>query len=1213
MKSHIVAAALMMMMAAVIAAKAADPPDKPARVRIVDCGQDFLRDGDGRPKHQFHVHRWQAQRDPNTGLARAPDAVQLDLTFDVDGDGKTDDDVVAYHEFSLTRPFSPEAPWYDSLAGSPRWYGGAAIYQADRRRAGFSEDGVNQEHDGPMYLPRDNWALFHETYEINSPYRLGAAWIWKKADFLNGGADSRVSFDDNSELALYLQRYFMCVDGVRFLVRDGEQFYLSEQIFRGAGRIRGEANGKQHVLRPAETRWAPYDPKPPHAIWFDASKARFEKRQFNDVRAVGFYVFKDRFIPSYFGFKWYAFEADALVHRPNRPSENAAMTAVAGTQGVPDFFITAGEVWYELWKKVFRLARSNTFVRDPRGFIFDRDGDMGPMDAADGPRSPKEPVTDITLHDAAAWCNALSQQEGKTPCYYEDAEFKTVFRYARRSPLYGPQREKPKLFVKWGADGYRLPTAAECAAAEIKPGDYWSLAWAGDSMTADAATAIGGARDKCPAYLSFRLVRREAGLAAPPTAAPADDVRWRVPVRWMPDAPANPKPGLEMARVPNTNLEMARHETSYAKWRLVRDWALAHGYEFDSDGDMGSMDYWGMGDGWGAARAHTPDEPVTDVTYYDLAVWCNALSEIEGRTPVYYADEACKQVYKQAFIYRPLMQLFFETEADQEAGRLPRDRMLAVGKVYVKPGADGYRIPTSEEHAAAVGARHAAPKAIERGWLFDNSGGTTHPVGTKPANEHGFFDIEGNVSELCAGDSPKWDVISGVGVMPRCGGSFIDLAIGLASTQPAPRAPAGWGYPDVGFRVARRISPPRAGRDNSSGRRPLFLADAVNGASRKRLDISPENFDPLDGRVARGSLLCCGVVKTAGPATLGSIKWKFPTGGPIKSSPVVVDGIAYVGSNDGHVYAINGKSGAQVWKLKTDGPVTGSAAVVGGVVYIASENGVMYAVDAATGKPRWQEKFSRNRPCGSPALVGGVVLIGAGAIGGSEVATMTAGPIVGLDTATGRKVWESDSGPQGYAAICTDGKAVFAGSNGSFFAACDLARGDRLWSKIPGHQDRQFGTMARSGNRVYFAGSMAGSVNAHDAATGRPIWMAYTYPDQVIINNGGEPGYEILGSPAVAHDRVYVGCNDGRLHTFSADKGQRGWVFATGGPIQSSPTVAGNVVYFGSHDAHLYAVDALGGKELGKIELGGRIVSTPWPADGVVYVGCDDGNLYAVR
>ncbi len=301
---------------------AADAPMQAARARIVDFGADFLRGGDGQPRHHFHCHRYALVRDDTTKLwGPAAKPVQLDLTADVDGDGRTDDDVVAVHEFSLDRPFNPVAPWYDTLAGTPRWYGGQAIYQANWRASGFSEDGVNQDHDGPFCWPRENWAVFHETYEIYSPYRLAVNWLWLKQDFLNGGADYRVTFDDESRLALLLKRYFMCIDSVRFLVRDGQQCYLSEAKVDLAG---------THALCPTETRWARYEPKPPHDIYFDIESARFAEHTFQDVTAVGVYAAKDRFIPSYFGYKWYAFEADAVVHRRTRPSETIAMVAVTG-------------------------------------------------------------------------------------------------------------------------------------------------------------------------------------------------------------------------------------------------------------------------------------------------------------------------------------------------------------------------------------------------------------------------------------------------------------------------------------------------------------------------------------------------------------------------------------------------------------------------------------------------------------------------------------------------------------------------------------------------------------------------------------------------------------------------------------------------------------------------------------------------------------------
>jgi len=137
-------------------------PVKPARVRIVDFGHDFLRDGDGRPRHQFAVHRYRLVKDPSTGLnVPNDDVLKQDADAEVDGDSRTND-VVGYMEYSMDCPFSPVTPWYDRLAGTPRWYGAASLFQANSHEAKLTENGVNHEHDGPNHYPRDNWALFHD-------------------------------------------------------------------------------------------------------------------------------------------------------------------------------------------------------------------------------------------------------------------------------------------------------------------------------------------------------------------------------------------------------------------------------------------------------------------------------------------------------------------------------------------------------------------------------------------------------------------------------------------------------------------------------------------------------------------------------------------------------------------------------------------------------------------------------------------------------------------------------------------------------------------------------------------------------------------------------------------------------------------------------------------------------------------------------------------
>ena len=52
---------------------------------------------------------------------------------------------------------------------------------------------------------------------------------------------------------------------------------------------------------------------------------------------------------------------------------------------------------------------------------------------------------------------------------------------------------------------------------------------------------------------------------------------------------------------------------------------------------------------------------------------------------------------------------------------------------------------------------------------------------------------------------------------------------------------------------------------------------------------------------------------------IGTIKWTFQAGGPVKSSPAIgSDGTIYVGSNAAKVYAIN-PNGTKKWDFPTGG------------------------------------------------------------------------------------------------------------------------------------------------------------------------------------------------------------------------------------------------------------------------------------------------------
>ena len=117
---------------------------------------------------------------------------------------------------------------------------------------------------------------------------------------------------------------------------------------------------------------------------------------------------------------------------------------------------------------------------------------------------------------------------------------------------------------------------------------------------------------------------------------------------------------------------------------------------------------------------------------------------------------------------------------------------------------------------------------------------------------------------------------------------------------------------------------------------------------------------------------------------------------------------------------------------------------------------------------------------------------------------------------------------------------------------------------------------------------------------------------------------DVISSPTVAGQTVYVGSGDGRLYALDRTAGTRKWAFAARNPIPSSPAVGGGAVYFGTRDGQFFAVDAASGRQRWKVSTGPLV---PWPwghesgdvytsspafANGVVYFGAGDGRVYAV-
>ena len=93
------------------------------------------------------------------------------------------------------------------------------------------------------------------------------------------------------------------------------------------------------------------------------------------------------------------------------------------------------------------------------------------------------------------------------------------------------------------------------------------------------------------------------------------------------------------------------------------------------------------------------------------------------------------------------------------------------------------------------------------------------------------------------------------------------------------------------------------------------------------------------------------------------------------ASPHTSDGLVFIGSADGNIYAIDMKTSKETWRFKTEHQVSSSPVVYKDALYCGSADGNLYCLEVHTGRMRW--KFTTKGPItGSPLVYDDIVYIG---------------------------------------------------------------------------------------------------------------------------------------------------------------------------------------------------------------------------------------------
>jgi len=339
--------------------------------------------------------------------------------------------------------------------------------------------------------------------------------------------------------------------------------------------------------------------------------------------------------------------------------------------------------------------------------------------------------------------------------------------------------------------------------------------------------------------------------------------------------------------------------------------------------------------------------------------------------------------------------------------------------------------------------------------------------------------------------------------------------------------------------------------------------------------------------------------------------------GQVYASPVVADGIAYVGTTGGVMNAVRVADGSFAWAFRAGRAIHGDALVTADAVYFACDNGYLFKLDRATGKELWRydlgdarvdrvlphpNVFDWDWQGPKPAIADGVVYVGAGD-----------GGFHAVDAATGARRWRFETRGRIRNGAAIDGARVVFGSADHFVYALDRVTGSEVWKQdTRGEVDA---TPVVHDGKV-LVGSRGASLWAFDAATGEPSWRTYFW------------GSWVESTPVVVDGVIYIGASDLRRASAIDPADGRvlwrtdvyGWNWGT--PLVTADRIyvgaAGGSPYFLAHVASFNVLDRASGRLIRRFPLpevtGAHqwgIAGSPALAGDLVIVSTIEGALLA--
>ena len=269
------------------------------------------------------------------------------------------------------------------------------------------------------------------------------------------------------------------------------------------------------------------------------------------------------------------------------------------------------------------------------------------------------------------------------------------------------------------------------------------------------------------------------------------------------------------------------------------------------------------------------------------------------------------------------------------------------------------------------------------------------------------------------------------------------------------------------------------------------------------------------------------------------------------------DNLVFATSGVGDVVALQADTGASLWKKRPAGPLRGSPTLSNGNAYVMTQDNQIYALRQTDGEAQWNGS--------GPVATSGIFGVGAPAAAqGTVIAGYSSGELAAYRYENGRSLWTdtlSRTAMSTSVSTLTDIDAdpvidrgrVFALGKGGRMASYELVTGQRIWEiNIAG-----ISTPVTSGEWVFVLTDEA-KLLCVARSSGKIRWIAKL---QRYDNEEKKKGSISWYGPVLAGGRLMTVNSRGELWAITPGEGAATQVVDLKSPVSLAPVVANNTLY----------------------------------------------------